>query len=62
MYQPFLPLITIKILDKKVKKSTKYENIKSTLNTGKTIKDVEIMSKQSFCQLLELQTNEIAYR
>eukprot|EP00347_Sterkiella_histriomuscorum_P023420 403334708 len=34
------------VLDKKVKKSTKYDNIKSSLNTGKTIRDVEMMSDQ----------------
>jgi SPX domain protein involved in polyphosphate accumulation len=34
----------VQVLDKKVKKSTKYDNIKSSLNTGKTIRDVEIMS------------------
>ena len=35
------------ILDKKVKKSTKYENVKSTVDTGKTMKGVEMMSKFS---------------
>ena len=35
------------ILDKKVKKSTKYENVKPTVDTGKTMKGVEIMSKLS---------------
>jgi len=34
----------LQILDKKVKKSGKYDNIKSSLDTGKTIRDVEIMS------------------
>lgn len=32
------------ILDKKVKKSTKYGHVKSVLSQGKTMKDVEIMS------------------
>lgn len=43
----YIYFIIIKVLDKKVKKSTKYDNIKSSLNTGKTAKDVEIMSKQA---------------
>lgn len=35
------------ILDKKVKKNPKYEGVKSVVATGKTMKDVEIMSKSS---------------
>lgn len=35
----------VKILDKKVKKNPKYEGVKSVISTGKTMKDVEIMSK-----------------
>lgn len=35
----------MKILDKKVKKNPKYEGVKSVISTGKTMKDVEIMSK-----------------
>ena len=31
-------------MDKKVPQSNKYANVKSTLNTGKTAKDVEIIS------------------
>jgi len=35
-------------LDKKVKKNPKYENVKSVVSTGKTMKDVEIMSTRVF--------------
>jgi hypothetical protein len=35
----------MQILDKKVKKNPKYEGVKSVISTGKTMKDVEIMSK-----------------
>jgi hypothetical protein len=31
-------------LDKKVKKNPKYDGVKSVVSTGKTMKDVEIMS------------------
>ncbi len=34
------------ILDKKIKKSTKYDHIKSNLNTGKTKNDVQVVSKR----------------
>ena len=37
----------LQILDKKVKKNPKYENVKSVISTGKTMKDVEIMSKEN---------------
>ena len=40
------------MLDKKVRKNPKYENIKSTLNTGKTMKEVEIISKLWLIELL----------
>ena len=33
------------MLDKKVKKNPKYDHIKSGISQGKTMKDVEIMSK-----------------
>lgn len=32
-------------MDKKVTKSKKYEHVESTLKTGRTVKDVEILSK-----------------
>jgi len=35
----------MQILDKKVKKNPKYDGVKSVVSTGKTMKDVEIMSK-----------------
>jgi hypothetical protein len=35
----------MQILDKKVKKNPKYDGVKSVISTGKTMKDVEIMSK-----------------
>ena len=37
-------LNALKILDKKVKKNPKYDAVKSVVSTGKTMKDVEIMS------------------
>lgn len=48
-----LPLVSylicfLKILDKKVKKNTKYDHIKSSISQGKTMKDVEIMSMQEY--------------
>jgi hypothetical protein len=39
------PLTVMQILDKKVKKNPKYDGVKSVISTGKTMKDVEIMSK-----------------
>ena len=33
------------MLEKKVPKNPKYQNVKSNINTGKTMKDVEIISK-----------------
>lgn len=38
----------LQILDKKVKKNPKYENVKSMINTGKTMKNVEIISKNTY--------------
>jgi hypothetical protein len=35
------------VLDKKVPKNPKYDKVKSTINTGKTMKDVEVVSKYS---------------
>ena len=34
----------LQILDKKVPKNPKYDKVKSTVDTGKTMKDVEIIS------------------
>lgn len=35
-------------MDKKVAKSKKYDHVESSLKTGRTVKDVEILSKNIF--------------
>lgn len=35
-------------IQKKVPKTNKYDHVKSTLNTGKTAKNVEVISKSHF--------------
>lgn len=38
------------ILDKRIKKTKKYDHVKRTLDTGKTKEDVEIISKSKAAQ------------
>ncbi len=49
----------MQILDKKVKRNPKYEGVKSVISTGKTMKDVEIMSKFALSIQLPAQLHTI---
>ena len=49
----------MKILDKKVKKNPKYEGVKSVISTGKTMKDVEIMSKWDYHNQVQISLHTI---
>lgn len=42
--KPYVPFSFTKFMDKKVPKSKKYDNIKTTLDTGYTSKNVELLS------------------
>lgn len=45
-----LNLPYMKPLDKKIPKSTKYQNVGPTLSTGKTVRDVEVISNHTIAK------------
>lgn len=49
-------------LDKKITSSKKYSHVKSSLNTGKTMKDVEIVSKSKIIINMTLGDKLVAKR